>query len=77
MKSWAREKYEEVVEAYQHQPLRVFKGRKDNPFYYTANPNVYIMKRDPTRQRVKAPPQPAPPPEGTQYAFSCTTSSAL
>ena len=62
MKSWAREKYEEVVEAYQHQPLMVFQGRPDNPFYYTANPTVYIMKRDPTRERIK-PPGPPPRPQ--------------
>ncbi len=61
MESWAREKYEEVVEAYQHHPLMVFEGRKENPFYYTANPSVYIMKRDPQRTRIRAPqPPPAP-----------------
>ncbi len=62
MKSWAREKYEEVVEAYSHKPLMVFKGRKENPFYYTANPTVFIMKRDPTRPKIRAPKPPPPPP---------------
>ena len=56
-----RVKYEEVVEAYQHNPVAAFRGRPENPFYYTASPDVVVIKRDPNRKRVKAPPPPPPP----------------
>ena len=55
MKSWSRQKYDEVVEAYQHQPVAAFKGRSENPFYCTANPSVMIFRRDPARKRVRKP----------------------
>ena len=55
MKTWAREKYEEVQEAYQHIPVAAFRGREENPYYCTANPSVVIFKRDPKRKKIRAP----------------------
>ena len=55
MKSWSRQKYEEVREAYQHQPVAAFAGRDENPYYCTANPAVVIFKRDPRRKKIRAP----------------------
>ncbi len=55
MKTWAREKYEEVREAYQHIPVAAFGGREENPYYCTANPSVVIFTGHPMRKMVRAP----------------------
>jgi 4-amino-4-deoxy-L-arabinose transferase-like glycosyltransferase len=53
MQTWKPIKYREVKEAFQHRPVAVFEGCRENPFYYTANPTVFIFERDPRRPRVR------------------------
>jgi len=55
MKKAVPVKYQEVVEAYQHRPLKAFIGREENRFYCTMSPTVLIFGRDPSRPRVRAP----------------------
>jgi len=53
MQTWKLIKYREVKEAFHHRPVAVFEGCSENPFYYTANPTVFVFERDRSRSGVR------------------------